>query len=55
MAEQGEYSSGSKVYMEIFLAFSPERPHGMVMDTIHSLQREIRKLINCDEVLIIPV
>jgi ferrous-iron efflux pump FieF len=47
--------AGSKVYIEIFLEFSPERPHGTVMETIHSLQHEIKKLINCDEVLIIPV
>jgi divalent metal cation (Fe/Co/Zn/Cd) transporter len=47
--------AGSKVYIEIFLEFSPERRHGMVMDTVRSLQQEIKKMINCDEVLIIPV
>jgi len=47
--------AGGKVYVEIFLEFAPDRPHGAVMDSIRSLQREIRELINCDEVLIVPV
>ena len=47
--------AGNKVYIEIFLGFSPERQHGRVMDTVRSLQQEIRSMINCDEVLIIPV
>ncbi|MBA4419094.1 MAG: hypothetical protein C0392_14490 [Syntrophus sp. (in: bacteria)] len=47
--------AGSKVYIEIFLEFSPERQHGAVMDTVKSLQQEIKRLINCDEVLIIPL
>ncbi len=47
--------AGSKVYIEIFLEFSPQHQHGTVMDTIRSLQRDIKKMINCDEVMIIPV
>jgi len=47
--------AGSKIYIEIFLEFSHERSHGAVMATIRSLQQEIKKLIRCDEVLIIPV
>jgi ferrous-iron efflux pump FieF len=47
--------AGSKIYIEIFLEFSHERSHGAVMATIRSLQQEIKKLINCDEVLIIPI
>ena len=47
--------AGSKIYIEIFLEFSHERTHGMAMTTIRSLQQEIKRLINCDEVLIIPV
>lgn len=48
-------SAGSKIYIEIFLEFSRNRPHGEVMDTVRSLQEEIKGAINCDEVLIIPV
>ncbi len=47
--------AGSKVYIEVFLGFSPERQHGTVMEAVRSLQEEIKNLINCDEVLIIPV
>ena len=47
--------AGGKVYIEIFLEFAPDRPHGAVMDSIRSLQREIRQLISCDEVLVVPV
>jgi ferrous-iron efflux pump FieF len=47
--------AGNKVCIEIFLEFSAERQHGKVMDTVRSLQQEIKSAINCDEVLIIPV
>ena len=47
--------AGSKVYIEIFLSFSPAAPHGVVMDTVRSLQQEIKETIKCDEVMIIPV
>ena len=47
--------TGSKVYIEVFLEFSHERSHGAVMTTVRSLQGEIKRLIRCDEVLIIPV
>jgi ferrous-iron efflux pump FieF len=48
-------SAGSRIYVEIFLEFSHDRTHGAVMETIRSLQQEIRTTIQCDEVLIIPV
>ena len=46
--------SGGKVYVEIFLEFSPRSEHGTVMQTVRSLQMKIKECINCDEVLIIP-
>lgn len=47
--------AGGKVYVEVFLEFSPQSQHGSVMTTIHSLQQEIRDALECSEVLIIPV
>ncbi len=47
--------SGGKIYVEIFLAFDPNEPHGAVMQTVRALADEIKKSIRCDEVLIIPV
>ena len=47
--------AGSRVYVEIFLEFSQESRHGVIMETIRSLQKEIREAINCDEVLVVPV
>jgi ferrous-iron efflux pump FieF len=47
--------AGGKVYIEIFLMFPPTREHGAVMNTVRSLQEEIRKSIRCDEVMVIPV
>lgn len=47
-------NSGGSIYIEIFLQFSPESPHGNVMDTIRSLQEEIRTSLQCKDVLIIP-
>ncbi len=46
--------SGGKVYVEVFLEFSPALKHGVVMETIRALQAKIKKHIQCDEVLIIP-
>ena len=46
--------AGNRIYVEIFLEFSGDRTHGEVMDTIRSLQNEIKSAIKCDEVLIIP-
>lgn len=47
--------TGSRIYIEIFLEFSPELQHGTVMEAVCSLQREIKDLIRCDEVLIVSV
>lgn len=47
-------SAGNRTYVEIFLEFSGSRTHGEVMDTIRSLQKEIKSAIKCDEILIIP-
>jgi len=47
--------SGGKVYVEIFLEFNGSLPHSEVMKTADSIQTQIRQLLNCDEVLIIPV
>jgi len=47
--------AGSKVYIEIFLEFSPQLQHGLVMKTIQDMQQEIKETIHCDEILIIPV
>ena len=45
--------SGGKIYVEIFLEFSHELSHGAILNTIRSLQKEIKSHIRCDEVLII--
>jgi cation diffusion facilitator family transporter len=47
-------SAGNRIYVEIFLEFSGSRTHREVMDTIRSLQKEIKSAVKCDEVLIIP-
>ena len=47
--------AGGKVYIELFMGFAPGLPHGTVMETVASLQNEIKSLVKCDEVLIIPV
>jgi len=48
-------SAGGKVYIEIFLEFAGNKPHCEVMETVRSLQQEIKSSINCDEILVIPV
>lgn len=47
--------SGGKIYVEIFLEFAGNLQHAKVMETVNSMQAEITELLNCDEVLIIPV
>lgn len=47
--------SGGKIYVEIFLKFDGNLQHSAVMKTGKSMQNEIIELLNCDEVLIIPV
>ncbi len=47
--------SGGKIYVEIFLEFAGNLQHAEVMETMKSMQAEITELLNCDEVLIIPV
>ncbi len=47
--------SGGKIYVEIFLNFDGNMQHAEVMKTVESMQSEITKLLNCDEVLVIPV
>ncbi|MCF7793610.1 MAG: cation diffusion facilitator family transporter [Candidatus Cloacimonetes bacterium] len=48
-------ASGGKIYVEIFLEFDGNLKHSEVMETVNSMQNEITELLNCDEVLIIPV
>jgi divalent metal cation (Fe/Co/Zn/Cd) transporter len=47
--------SGGKIYVEIFLEFDGNLKHAEVMKTVSSMQLEIKDLLKCDEVLIIPV
>lgn len=47
--------SGGKIYVELFLEFDGDLKHAEVVETANSIQSEIKGLIHCDEVLIIPV
>jgi len=47
--------AGGRIYVEIFLEFAPESRSAEVMETVRSLQHEIRTALQCHEVMIIPV